>query len=352
MAGDETTHPDHRGRVIQLAFGTMAAQTLRAAVELGIVELIGDGERTAGDVARGCGTQPVATLRLLRALASLGLLAQTGPDTFAVTSAGGLLDGRRPDSVAAFVRVLTNPVMTRGWERLADSVRTGERSFDAVFGTDFFDYLRQRPELSAEFNTAMSQGAWAVARVLPTAYDFGPFSTVVDVGGGDGTLLTAVLRAHPHLRGIVYDTAEGLAQAKDTFERAGVADRAETVIGDFFASVPSGGDLYLLKSVIHDWNDEQSTGILRRCAEALPAHGRVLIVDELLPERADAAGAGPLELSDLHLSDLNMLVTIGGRERTREDFTGLCHAAGLATPVVTPLPPPFAFALVEAALAG
>ncbi|MDT0443958.1 methyltransferase [Streptomyces johnsoniae] len=350
MADDETAGPrvpSERGRVTQLVFGTMAAQTLRAAVELGVMERIGEGERTARDVARECGTQPVATLRLLRALAGLGLLAQSGPDTFTATPAGALLDGRRPDSYASFVRMFSDPVMTRAWERLADSVRTGETSFDAVFGADFFAHLGRRPELSAEFNAAMSQGTRAAAQALPGAYDFGRFSRVVDVGGGDGTLLAAVLTAFPALRGVVYDTAEGLAQAAGVFADAGVADRAETVAGDFFVSVPSGGDLYLLKSVIHDWNDEQCAGLLRRCAEVLPAHGRVLIVEPLLPERAEEAFGGLP-----YLSDLNMLVNVGGRERTRGEFADLCLAAGLSAPVITPLPPPHSFALIEAAPAG
>ncbi|WP_220449302.1 methyltransferase [Nonomuraea longispora] len=338
---------NERGRLMQLVFGTMAAQTLRAAVELKIVEVIGEEERTAEEVARDCGTQPVTTLRLLRALAGLGLLSETGTGAFTVAPAGLLLDERRSDSLASLIWTFSDPFMTRAWEHLADSVRTGQTSFDKVFGAGFFTHLGRRPDLSARFNAAMSQGSRATADALPAHYDFGRFSTVVDVGGGDGTVLAAILKAYPALHGVLYDTAEGMAQAAGTFERAAVTDRAEQVAGDFFVSVPPGGDLYLLKSVIHDWNDEQCAGILRRCAERLPAHGRVLIIEPLLPPQAGQVKGGLA-----YLSDLNMLVNVGGRERTPEEFENLCHLAGLSTPVITTLPQPHAFAMIEAAAKG
>ncbi|MDT3399402.1 methyltransferase [Streptomyces sp. B1866] len=339
--------PTDRTELFRLVFGQMAAHTLRAATKLGLVDLLGDGEAAAEDLAGDLGTHPQATYRLLRALAGLGLLAERRPGVFAATPKGLLLSGKQPGSMASLVSMFTDPAMLRGWEHLADSVRTGTTSFDTVFGTDFFSHLRRNPELSAEFNAAMSQATHAVAAALPGAYDFGRFAAAVDVGGGDGTLLAAVLRAVPALRGVVYDTEEGLAQAADTFDAAGVADRAATVAGDFFTSVPPGGDLYLLKSVIHDWNDEDCTGILRRCREALPPHGRVLIVEPVLPPTVD-----PDRIALTYLSDLNMLVNVGGRERTAADFAALCRAAGLTEPVVTPLPAPLAFCLIEAAPAA
>ncbi|WP_260630094.1 MULTISPECIES: methyltransferase [Streptomyces] len=332
----------------------MAAQTLRAAVRLGVVELIGDTPRRADDIAADAGADARPMTRLLRALAGLGLLREHTPGTFSVTPTGTLLDPRRPGSLASFVHVFTDPVATRAWERLDDSVRTGDVAFDAVFGTDFFGHLARHPELSAAFNTAMSQAAGAAAAALPSAYDFGRFTSVTDVGGGDGTLLAAVLTAHPGLTGAVFDTAEGLAGAPATLERHGLTERCSLHPGDFLApgSVPKGSDLHLIKSVLHNWADEQAATILRHCREALPPDGgRVLIVEPVLP---DVVGASPgdhaTDTGIAYLSDLNMLVNVGGRERTRADFEDLCGRAGLSVTSVTPLTGAAPFSLVEAAV--
>ncbi|MFH8407961.1 methyltransferase [Streptomyces sp. NPDC018019] len=333
-----------RGTVTQLLFGQLSTHVVAAAVRLGVLDRIGAGTRTADDVATACGTQPQATLRLLRALAALGLLTEHEPGTFEVTAAGALLRNDTQDSMAALARMFSSPVMTRAWERLEDSVRSGEPAFDAVFGTDFFSHLKGDPELSQEFNTAMSQGTRTAAQDVPAHYDFGRFTTIVDVGGGDGTLLAAILRAHPAPRGMIYDTAEGLAQAGARLAAEGVADRVTLETGDFFAAAPAGGDLYLLKSVIHDWNDEQCAGILRHIRQVLPADGRVLIIEPVLADavRPDAPAV-------IYMSDLNMLVNVGGRERTRADFEALCAQAGFTITGLTPLPAPDPFVLIEAA---
>ncbi|WP_417851973.1 methyltransferase [Streptomyces monticola] len=321
----------------------MAALTVRAATRLKVVELLGDKERAAADVAEEAGTQHQAMTRLLRALTGLGLLQECAPDTFAVTSAGALLDPGRPDSLVSLVDMFTEPAMSRAWERLDESVRTGEAAFDAIFGKDFFSHLRDEPELSARFNAAMSQGTAATAAALPEAFDFGRFTTVTDVGGGDGTLLAAVLRAYPSLNGVVYDTDEGLAQAPVTLRRDGLEERCSLVAGDFFDAVPEGGDLYLLKSILHDWSDDRARTILGHIREALPPEGRVLILEAVLPEVVDPARPGLT-----YLTDLNMLVNLGGRERTRADFEFLCHSAGLTIVDVSPLPAPNPFCLIEA----
>ncbi|MFG3280518.1 methyltransferase [Streptomyces sp. NPDC048111] len=336
-----------RGLIVRTAFGSMAAQTLRAAVRLKVVELIGDTSRRADDIATAAGTEPRATLRLLRALAGLGLLEESAPGSFAVTSAGRLLDDSRPGSLASFVRVFTDPVATRAWEHLDTSVRTGDVAFDQVFATDFFSHLAQHADLSAEFNAAMSQATKEVAAVLPHAFDFGRFTSVTDVGGGDGTLLAAVLTAHPALAGVVLDSAQGLAQTPGTLERHGLTDRCSPAPGDFFRSVPGGSDLYLIKSVLHDWNDDQAVTILSHCREVLPPAGRVLVVEPVLP---GAAVTGSTASGDVtYLSDLNMLVNVGGRERTREDFAEVCHRAGLTVLSVALLEGATPYSLIEAA---
>ncbi|MEV0320167.1 methyltransferase [Streptomyces sp. NPDC050658] len=333
--------------IARLAFGSMAAQTLRAAVRLRVVELIGDKERGAAEVAADAGAEPQPMNRLLRALTALGLLKEHAPGSYSVTPAGTFLDPGHPESLTSFVRMFTDPTMLRPWEHLDASVRTGDIAFDAVFGTDFFSYLAQHPELSTEFNAAMSQAVGGTAAVLPHAYDFGRFSRITDVGGGDGTLLAGVLEAHTDLTGVVFDTKDGLAEVPTTLRRHGLTERCSSVSGDFFHSVPKGSDLYLMKSILHDWTDEQAVTILRHCREVLPAGGRVLIVEPVLPEVVDAE-ADTADGGITYLSDLNMLVNVGGRERTRQDFEDVCRRAGLSLTSVTPLPEAAPFSLIEA----
>ncbi|AJT68923.2 O-demethylpuromycin-O-methyltransferase [Streptomyces lydicus] len=340
----ESQSPDQaRGVLTRIAYGAMAAQAVGAAARFRIADLIGDGERTADELAADCAARPEAMGRLLRALAGLGLLAENTPGRFALTPAGVLLRSDGPESLHSFIRMFTDPAMLRAWEHLDDSLRTGEPAFDAVFGKDFFGYLAEDPELSAEFNAAMGQATRDTAALVPGAFDFGRFTTVADIGGGDGTLLAAILTAHPSLHGIVFDLREGLAQAPDNLARHGVEGRTSLVSGDFFTTAPEGADLYLLKSVIHDWNDEQCTDILRHCRRAVPDHGALLIIEPVLPPVVDPAADGLA-----YIVDLNMLVNVGGRERTRDDFERLCRGAGFALRSVTPLSGPSRFSLIEA----
>ncbi|MFF1695274.1 methyltransferase [Streptomyces sp. NPDC058257] len=337
-----------RDLIVRLAFGSMAAQTLRAAVRLRVVELVGDTPRRAADVAVDAGAEPQPMTRLLRALTGLGLMREDAPDSFSVTPAGALLDPGRPDSLTSFVGMFTEPVVVRAWEHLDDSVRTGEVAFDTVFGTDFFSHLAQHPELSAEFNAAMSQAVAETAAALPYAFDFGRFTRVTDVGGGGGTLLAGVLAAHPGLTGVVFDTAEGLAETPKTMERHGLKERCSLIAGNFFRSVPGGSDLYLMKSVLHDWTDDQAVTILSHCREVLPPGGLVLIVEPVLPEVDTGVEADVTDGGVTYLSDLNMLVNVGGRERTRKDFEEVCHRAGLSLSSITPLTEAAPYSLIEA----
>ncbi|MFD9868037.1 methyltransferase [Streptomyces niveus] len=344
-AAARTAEWEARGTVSRLVLGQMATQALGTAVRLGIFDRIGADALTADDLARALATHPQATLRLLRALAGLQLLqeSESEPGVFRTTRAGDLLRSDTAGSMRAMAGMFTDPVMLRAWDLLEDAVRTGETTFGTVFGTDFFGHLGQHPTLSADFNAAMSQGTRSAAEAAPHHYDFGRFTTVVDMGGGDGTLLSAILTAHPRLRGILYDTAEGLAQAPERFARDGLTDRVELRTGDFFESAPGGGDLYLLKSIIHDWNDERCATILRHIRDVVPADGALLMVEPVLPPTVPAG-----RHNQVYLSDLNMLVNVGGRERTEEDFTALCTASGFTLRTVTPLPSPNVFRLIEA----
>jgi hypothetical protein len=343
LNGVDTVTAEARGALVRLVFGHMAAQVVAVAARFGMADLIGDGERTAAELAEKCGAHTESMGRLLRAMAALELLTESRPGCFTLTPVGALLRTDRPDSVHAFTRMFTDRAIVAAWGRLDSAVRTGQQVFDEEFGTDFFSHLDSQPELSALFNASMSQGTRLTAAQLPAAYDFSRFATLVDVGGGDGTLIAAILREHPGLRGILFDTPAGLAQADATLRHAAVHERCEIRPGDFFESVPDGGDLYLLKSVVHDWDDQQATTILGHIREIIPDHGRLLIVEPILPDTVDATIP-----AIMYLSDLNMLVNLGGRERTRTDFNHLCRQAGFTPTTITPLPPPAAFSLIEA----
>jgi hypothetical protein len=275
-------------------------------------------------------------------MASLSLLEETETGAFRTTPAGGMLHSGSPGSVASVVRLFTDPLTVRSWEGLTDVVRTGETAFPKFFGTSFFEYLNEHPKLAADFNAAMSEGSHMAAHVLPQHYDFGSYSTVVDVGGGDGTVLAGVLRHNPALRGVLQDRAPGVARAADVMRQSGLEDRFTGVPGDFFDSVPEGGDLYLLKAVLHDWNDTQCIDILCNVRRAMPEGGRLLIVESALPSRVDPKQRGA------YLSDLNMLVNHGGLERTPADFRVLCEKAGFTAPTFRQLPLPGEIFLIEA----
>ncbi|XVV00697.1 methyltransferase [Actinosynnema sp. CA-248983] len=342
MSDTPATTKPARLTVVNLIFGSMSAQVVAACVKLGIPDALDNGERSVEEVAAACGTPTDTMHRLLRAATALGLVIEPGPRNYALTEVGAMLRSTGPGSLSAFARVFTDPVMLTAWHRLDEAVRTGHTTFEQAFGAEFFDHLKTEPELAAAFNTAMSQGTHMAATVLPGAYDFSRFATIADVGGGDGTLLAAILGRHDGPRGVLFDTAEGSAQARDVLATAGLADRCEIRTGDFFDSVPTGADAIVLKSVLHDWNDERATTILRNCREALPDDGRLLVVEPVLPE-AVADAAAPV----IYLSDLNMLVNLGGRERTREEFEALLRGAGFAVQDVVPLPPS-GFCLIEA----
>ncbi|GAB3440600.1 methyltransferase [Actinophytocola sediminis] len=299
---------------------------------MGVVDAIPDEGRSSAEVARALDLHADATLRLLRALAAVGVLRETEPGTFAVTTMGELLRGGHAAAAPAFTEFFTDPMCTRPWENLAHTVRTGKPEFDELFGKPFFAGIRAHNELSALFDASMSQETQAVNVAVARTFDFGRFSTMLDIGGGDGKLLESVLLAHPALRGVVFDSAEGGARATARFAENGLADRALVETGDFLAALPGGADLYCAKSVLHDWDDERAATILRNCRAVIPADGRLLVVEYVLPPAVDG------EVPDhYYLSDLNLMVLTGGRERTKAEFEQLFATTGFALVDITPL---------------
>jgi orsellinic acid C2-O-methyltransferase len=334
---------DARRALLQMIFGFFPAKAVNVAAELGLADRLAAGPRRSDDLAAETGTHPPSLYRLMRALAYLRVLDETGPGEFALGPFGGPLRSDAADSVHALALLFAGDTCWRPWGELAFSVRTGQPSFDEVFGVPAFEYMERDPELAAMFNRAMSEGTRQVAASVPQVFDFGRFSTVVDVGGGDGTLLAAVLSAEPGVSGVVFDLPAGSKEARARMEVAGVAERCEVVTGDFFSSVPEGADCYLMKSVIHDWDDDRCVTILRNCRRAMAPEGCVLVVEPILPARVEPSPA----LLGLLMSDLNMLACAGGRERTEDEFRTLFAAAGFTMGRVVDTPAPSIYSIIE-----
>ena len=342
---ETTTDPAAtRGALVPLLFGFFPTQVLHVAATLRLADRVAGGARTVDDLADETGTHGPSLARVLRALACFGVLEQVGPETFALGphGAGLLTDG--PASLRHLVLLFAGDEVWRSWGELGETVRTGDPAWERITGASSFEHLSRHPEMQANFNRAMAEGTRNAAPGVAAAGGFERFGWVADLGGGDGTLLAAVLAAHPHLRGTVVDTPAGLAQAPDVLAGAGVSDRAEAEVGDFFAAVAAGPDAYLIKSVIHDWDDERATTILRNVAAALGPDGTVLIVEPVVPDEPAAS----TDVLMMVMSDLNMLVCTGGKERTEAEFRALLDGAGLRLRSVTPVPGPTNFSVIEA----
>jgi hypothetical protein len=313
--------PDSANTLRRMVEGYQVSQAIHVAATLGIADLLADTRRTSDELAAATGTHPPTLYRLLRALASLGLLHELEGHRFELAALGQPLRSDVPDSVAGWAAFVGRPYYWQAWSGLLHSVRTGENAFRHVHGTDVWAYRSAHPEESAVFDRAMTTLSRRANAALLATCDFGRFRMLVDVGGGNGALIAAVLAAHPGLQGVLFDQPHVVSAAAALLARAGVAERCRTVGGSFFEAVPEGADAYVLRAVIHDWEDEDAIRILAQVRRALGEGGKVLIVERVI--------APPDEGRDAKFSDLNMLVGPGGRERTREDFVALLEHAAL-----------------------
>ena len=318
MAHDAT---DPATTLHRLVTGYQVSQAIHVAATLGIADLLADASRTGDELAALTNTHPPTLYRLLRALASVEVLHELDGRRFELTPLGEPLRSDVPGSMVDLAAYMGRPYRLQAWGGLLHSVRTGENAFRHVYGTDVWTYRSTRPDESAIFDRAMTSLSRGATAALLAAVDFGGFRTVVDVGGGNGALLAAILAAHSHVQGVLFDQPHVVSGATTLLEHAGVADRCRTVGGSFFESVPEHADAYVLRAVIHDWDDDASIRILTAVRHALADNGRVLIVEYMI--------APPNEGREAKFSDLNMLVGPGGRERTREEFAALLDASGL-----------------------
>lgn len=310
-------------QITQLMSGHALPRAILTAVHLHLDDHLRGGPRSAADLARVTATDPDVLYRLLRALAALGMFVESEDGTFALTPLGEHL---------RFAQVgMLGEEAQRAWAGLPETLKSGRPAFEQIYGSSFYEYFAQRPEKEALFNVwnTATGSAWLPPAVA--ACDFSDAETVVDVGGGQGVFLAAILQANPSLRGVLLDLPEAVAGAPALFEAAGVADRCRVVPGNFLDAVPAGGDVYTVSRVLFNWSDERATAILRNVRGAMAEGGRLLVIESPLrplgdPRRAQGA-----------FNDLNLLLLMGGRQRTEDGMAALLDAADFALTGIRPV---------------
>ena len=338
--------PRAAAEVLRMATAYQASRATYVATRLGVPDLLAHGPKSAEDLAAATGTHASSLRRLLRALAAFGVLAEGGDGRFALGALGGCLRSDVPGSMRPLVLMYGDEDFWRTWGELEHCVRTGETAGKHLFGAeDAFRRYAADPRLGAVFNAGMTALSATTAAAVVWACDLSGVGRVVDVGGGQGRLIAALLRANLELRGTLFDLPSVAAGAPRLLAEAGVADRCEVMAGDMFEAVPAGGDLYVLSRVIHNWDDARAAAILGNCRRAMAGRARLLLVERVLPDRIEPTSAVQPQV----LSDLNMMVRTGGRERAGGEFGALLVAAGLRLERVVPTEAPVS--LVEAALA-
>lgn len=328
--------------LVQIASGHIVASALQVAVCLGIPDKVAGGSRSAAELAQQSGVEEDGLYRVLRALASVGVFDEIAPRQFALTLAGEQLRAGVPGSMRDMALWISSPFHFRVYAELLHSVQTGQPAAEKVTGMPVFDFFARNPELSETFNNAMTAFSNSVIPAALQVYDFSDIKVLVDVAGGHGAVLTSILRQYPTMRGVLFDVDHVVAGAQDRIEAAGLTDRCRTESGDFFKAVPAGGDAYIMKHIIHDWDDERAVVILKNIRTAMgDKRGRVILLESVL---------SPGNTPDFgKIIDLEMLVMPGGRERTAEEFRNLFARAGFELTRIVPTQSPLS--VIEARLA-
>jgi O-methyltransferase domain/Dimerisation domain len=329
---DATNQPPPTMALMHMIHGSKITQLLYVVAKLGIADLLRDGPKRSEELAQAVGAHPRTLYRVLRALASLGVFAEDQAQCFHLTPLAHLLRTEVPESLRALAIFYGEEWVWHAEGALLYSVRTGKAAFTHVHGLGPFDYYRQHAEAAACFNTAMTSLSGNELAAVMAAYDFAGMATIVDVGGGQGALLAEILKTYPHARGMLFDLPAVVESAQPLLEAAGIAARCTRVAGDFFQTVPSGGDAYILKRVIHDWDDTPAGTILTQCRRAMAAHSRLLLIERVIPP-GNAPSLGKL-------GDITMLLHYGALERTEAEYRGLLEAAGFTLVRIIPTQAP------------
>jgi hypothetical protein len=316
----------------QLLFGHLLSRAICTAAVLGIPDLLANGPASLEMLAERSGAHAPSLRRLLRALAVFDIFAERDDGTFELTPLAATLRTTARGSMHATALMFAGE-FGQAWNELLHTVRTGEASFEFLYGMKEFDYLAKNPETARIFNQAMTDSTARAAEEILATVEFSSYRTIVDVGGGEGQLLRSILHAYPEANGIVFDLPEVLEAARRLIEAEGLTERCTLLAGSFFDWVPAGGDLYVLKHVLHAWDDERSLAVLRNCRQAIAQSGTLMVIEHVMAERV-LPGRG---LESAALLDLHMFVITGkGRVRTESDFAELLRAAGFQLARITP----------------
>lgn len=302
--------PDAMMALTNIGLGYFYSAALRAVAELGVADLLADGAKSSHELAAATGTSPAHLHRVLRSLAGHGLFAQDAAGRFQLTTATSLLRSSHECSLRDAVLMMTSDAFLEAGIHLLDALENGGNAFEAIHGISYFEHLQRTPAASHVFHAGMANFSNTENAPIAAAYDFSRFSSVVDVGGGYGGFLKEVLSRTPGLHGVLYETAD-VCKHPERLRLSGVRDRCAVVAGDFFTSVPPGADAYVLKRILHDWDDEQCRSILRRCRDAAGEDGRVLIIDAVVREDNEPSLVKGI--------DLLMLTASDGRERSEQE---------------------------------
>ncbi len=320
--------------LLRLAYGAQAAQVIYVAAKLGLADLLKDGVRSGADLAAAAAVDAAVLRRVLRSLASLGVLVETARDQFGLTEMGQCLRSDRPDSLQP--RAIWNTeVMVPLWGSLLHTLRTGESGAAHVLGMPLYDYLAAHSDIGALFDRTMAGYARYRLGPVVAAYAFSRFGTIVDVGGGNGALLIEILRACPQPRGIVFDLPSVAERARQNIATAGLSDRCIAVGGNALETVPASSDAYILSNFLIGTTDEEAIQILRHCRRGMTPGGRVLLIEWVVPTGAELA-SGSFKAWDTTSIDLTILSTGAGRVRTADEFQAVLHAAGLTMTEIVP----------------
>jgi hypothetical protein len=327
-------------RLAELIIGSKIAAALHVVVDKRIADVLSSGPQTAEALANELKLPADTLRRFMRALTQVGIFAELDEGVFANTEVSEHLRSDVQYSLRDMVTVLDHDAVSRGWQRLSEVLESGEPAFNEVNGMGFFDWVKADASRSAAMASFMGGIYGPQGPRIASGYAFGRFETLMDIGGGNGHILAEILTQHPQLRGALFDLPPTADVARRLLSEGGLTARCEVFGGDFFEAVPRGYDAYMLKSCLHDWNDRKAVEILRRCREAMPEQGRVLIVEIVL-------GSGrPMEHPH-RLIDLEMMVTLGGKERSEQEFVAILEQAGLRLETVIPIEGSF-FSVVEA----
>lgn len=310
-------------QLAHLLSGYWYTQTIYVAAKLGLAELLKDGPKSAQELAQATATNPRALYRLLRALASIGIFAEEQGRFVLTPLAECLLD---PSTKA--MATMRGECQYRAWGELLYSVQSGQSAFEKVYGKPIFDFFSENPDTGKLFDQAMTGVHGRETEAMLEAYDFTGIRTLADIGGGNGSVLTAILRRYPAMQGFLFDLPSVVERTKANIEAAGLEGRCQLVVGNAFEAVPAGADAYLMRHIIHDWDDDKCITILRQCCRAMGQGGKLLVIEGVVPP-----GNEP---SVSKFFDLAMMVLPGGMERTEEEYRQLFEAAGLRLTRIVP----------------